>query len=134
MFLGKKMSKLLHVLVVEDTVIAQFVTKSHLTQLGCVVDTASDGLIALDKSNNVVYDVILMDLGLGDGPDGFEVTTLIKQQSKLNQHTPVMALTIHSESQFNEKAQSVGIERFIYKPFRLADATEIVDYLTNKTS
>lgn len=126
------MSNLLHVLVVEDTVIAQFVTKSHLTQLGCVVDTASNGFMALDKANTVSYDVILMDLGLGEGPDGFEVTTLIKTQSKLNKNTPVMALTIHSESQFNEKAQSVGIVRFIYKPFRLADAKEIVDYLTNK--
>lgn len=123
----------LHVLVVEDTIIAQLATKTHLTDLGCLVDTASSGSIALTKSNVTQYDVILMDLGLGDGPNGFEITTLIKTQSLLNKQTPVMALTIHSESQFNEKAQSVGIVKFIYKPFQLDEAKEVIEYLQDRT-
>ena len=121
------MSKPLSVLIVEDMTVAQLAAKAHLTQLGCVVDTADDGAMALAKVNTVHYDAILMDLSLGHGPDGFEVTTLIKTQSTLNKNTPIIALTIYSESEFNEKARSVGIVDFIYKPFTLTEAKELVD-------
>ncbi|MFY7697852.1 MAG: response regulator [Legionella sp.] len=121
------MSKPLTVLIVEDMPIARLAAKAHLNQLGCVVDTADDAETALKMVNDVQYDAILMDLSLGQGPDGFEVTHLIKTQSLLNKNTPIIALTIYSESEFNEKARSVGIIDFIYKPFTLTEAKELVE-------
>jgi len=121
------MSKPLNVLIVEDMTVAQLVAKAHLIELGCVVDTADDGAMALQKVDNKQYDAILMDLGLGNGPDGFEVATLIKTHSTLNKNTPIIALTIYSESEFNAKARSVGIVDFIYKPFTIVEARELVE-------
>ncbi|MCL9684505.1 response regulator [Legionella maioricensis] len=72
-----------HILIVEDTMIAQVVLKTQMMKQGCTVDTASDGVSALNLALLTHYDIILMDIGLGDGPDGFEVAVQIKNKARL---------------------------------------------------
>lgn len=117
----------MRILIVEDAKAAQVVAKLHLTELNCIVDTADNGTAAFEKANKIHYDAILMDLGLSNGPNGFEATNLIKTQSLLNKDTPIIALTIHSEAQFNAQAAAVGMAGFLYKPFTLSEAKELVD-------
>lgn len=126
------MNHSLHILVVEDSVVAQTVARLQLTKLGAVVELAADGIEALQKTNITQFDLILMDIGLGDGPDGFEVTTQIKQDSTMNQTTPIIAVTAHGEPEFIDKAQSCGMERYFNKPFTPAAAQEIIDYVTHQ--
>ncbi|ARG96917.1 response regulator [Legionella micdadei] len=123
----------IHVLVVEDTLIAQMVAKAQLAKLGCLVDIASNGKIALEKTMTFSYDLILMDIGLGEGPDGFEVATLIKKQSTINKNTPIIAVTAHGEPDYAKKALAVGIERYFNKPFTPASAKAILYHLENKS-
>ncbi|KTC85462.1 MULTISPECIES: response regulator [Legionella] len=122
----------LHVLVVEDSPVARTVAKLHFTKLGCSVDTAENGKAALEKALNTKYNVILMDIGLGEGPDGFEVTSEIKNNSGINQATPVIAVTAHGEPEYTDKAMACGIERYFNKPFTPIAAKEIIDYVNNK--
>ena len=125
------MDKPVRILIVEDAKAAQIVAKLHLTELNCLVDTADNGMMALEKTNTLRYDAILMDLGLSNGPNGFETTQLIKTQSLLNKETPVIALTIHSEAQFNTQAAACGMAGFLYKPFTSSEAKELVDLIKN---
>lgn len=125
------MDNLVRILVVEDTLIAQVVLKTQLTQLGCEVDVASDGMIALDKALKNPYDLILMDIGLGDGPDGFDVTLSIKNKSKINKDTPIMAVTAHGEPEYEEKARACGMLGYFKKPFTAPDAKIILEHLEN---
>lgn len=118
-----------HVLVVEDTLIAQMLTKIQLTQLGCLVDIASDAQIALEKSMTKAYDLILMDIGLGEGLDGFEVTSQIKMHSPMNKHTPVIALTAHNDPEYVEKARQVGMKHYFNKPVTPTDIQKMLEYL-----
>lgn len=118
----------LRILVVEDSLIALVVIKTQLTKLGCLVDTATNGESALEEACSKPYDLILMDIGLGDGPDGFEVAAHIKQQSKVNNLTPIMAVTSHGEKEYIEKALKVGMVGFFHKPFTLEDAIKIIEY------
>lgn len=120
----------LHILVVEDSPIAQVVVKAQLIKLGCTVDIAPDGISALEKAISTRYDIILMDIGLGSGPDGFEVTIQIKEQSKLNNTTPIMAVTTHEGPEFNDRATEVGMEGYFNKPFNSQDAQKIIDYVS----
>ncbi len=120
-----------HILIVEDTMIAQVVLKTQMIKQGCTVDTASDGVSALNLALLTHYDIILMDIGLGDGPDGFEVAMQIKKQSKINRNTPIMAVTSHGEPEYYHKAAAAGMEGYFYKPFKPDDAKIIVDYLKN---
>jgi CheY-like chemotaxis protein len=119
----------LHTLVVEDSPIAQRVMTIQMTQQGCQVDLASDGAMALEKAMRTRYDVILMDIGLGDGPDGFEVTAQIKELCPLNKATPVMAVTAHNEPEFREKALEYGMIGYFNKPFTPDDAQIVIDTL-----
>ncbi len=125
------MDKTLHILIVEDSLIAQIVIKKQMEGLGCLVETADDGSSALEKAMLKPYDLILMDIGLGDGPDGFEVSISIKQQSQVNKETPIMAVTSHGEPEFATKAQEVGMVGYYNKPFTPSDAKKILDYFNN---
>lgn len=125
------MGKPWHILIVEDTKVAQVVIKKQLTDHGCVVDTASNGEEALKMAMTTRYDIILMDIGLGNGPDGFAVAMDIKQQSQINSTTPIMAVTSHGEPEYYHKAIFVGMEGYFNKPFTPTDAMTIIDYLNN---
>lgn len=126
------MTHVIHVLLVEDTLIAQTVVKTQLIDQGCEVDVATDGVSALEKAMHKTYDLILMDLGLGEGPNGLEVTYQIKNQSALNKKTPIIAVTSHTSSEYMDKAMQVGIDHYFNKPFTPDDAKVIVDYIKTK--
>ena len=126
------MSCSIRVLLVEDTLIAQIIAKNHFSKQGCEVDVAEDGHVALEMASQNQYDLILMDVGLGDGPDGFEVTSSIKNTCLLNKNTPVIAITAHGESSYKEKALDVGIEQYFNKPLTPDDVKKIIDYIKTK--
>lgn len=115
------MTKCCRILVVEDTIIAQQIIKTILENEGCSVDIAPDGAAALDKAMHQTYDLILMDIGLGDGPDGFDVAVAIKAESRFNQTTPIYAVTAHNEPDYQQKALSVGMIGYFNKPLSQQD-------------
>lgn len=129
--LEKKMNNPLYVLIVEDSPIAQKVATIYMTKQGCKVDVADCGSIALDKTKNTLYDLILMDIGLGDGADGFEVTRQIKQESNLNQKTPIMAVTSHDGPDYRNKAKESGMIGYFNKPFTEKEAKILLEALKN---
>ncbi len=119
----------IRILIVEDTRIAQLVVKAYMTHLGCTVDIAEDGKSAIENTTQTRYDLILMDIGLGDGPNGFEVTQYIKTHNALNKDTPIIALTSHGDSDIRQKAADAGMILFLRKPFTTAYAQQVMDYL-----
>jgi len=127
------MTRLLQVLLVEDSQIAQLATKMQLIKQGCAVEVAPDGACAIQKTLAQHFDFILMDIGLGEGPDGFEVTQSIKNQKKgMNLNTPVFAVTAHSEAGYLEKAKTLGIVRYYNKPFTLTNIMEIMGLIASR--
>lgn len=126
------MSHVIKALIVEDTPIAQVIAKKHMEAQGCEVEIASDGIVALEKALKNQYSVILMDIGLGDGPDGFEVAKQIKSQPNPNMTTVIAALTSHSSPEDIEHAMQSGMEKYYSKPFCLEDSSELVNYVKEK--
>src|SRR5690349_66085 len=61
------------VLVVEDDGDLREVMAGALTGDGHVVVEAADGAAALDALADASFDLVLLDIGLGPGPDGVEV-------------------------------------------------------------
>jgi CheY-like chemotaxis protein len=102
------------VLLVEDTLLAQLAQKLSLEEAGCQVDVASTGEQAIELSMENNYNLILMDIGLGD-TDGFAVTKAIKKNSIQNRSTPVIALTAHSIEDFGSKVDECGMQSFLTK-------------------
>ncbi|MBL7479710.1 ATP-binding protein [Legionella bononiensis] len=121
-----KRNKLPYILVVEDNLIAQSVAKSLLSALSCQVDVASEGTTAITLCDNNKYDLIFMDIGLGEGIDGYEITHHLRTKSPLAQATPIIALTAHSGDENKQRCIEAGMDAVLTKPLTQAHATDIL--------
>lgn len=114
-----------HVLVVEDNGIAQIAAKTLLSAMSCRVDIAASGMDALALCNKNHYDLIFMDIGLGAGLDGYEVTHHLRTKPDAN-HIPIIALTAHGGDDNKERCISAGMDAVLTKPLTHAHAADIL--------
>lgn len=106
---GKK-----RVLVVDDFDDAREMYAEYLEFAGFQVETARNGLEAVEKAQEASPDIILMDLSLPI-MDGWEATRRIKQDAR-TRDIPVMALSGHVFSGNAEQARDAGCDEFVAKP------------------
>ena len=123
---SKKALKISRVLLVEDNFIAQEVARALLSVLSCHVDIASNGTEALALYDKNHYDLILMDIGLGEGMDGYEVTHHIRNQKDNSKHTPIIALTAHASDENKQRCIEAGMDAVLTKPLTQAYAVDIL--------
>jgi signal transduction histidine kinase/CheY-like chemotaxis protein len=106
-----------HVLVVEDTPMNQQLALWTLQKLGCSVDIAENGDIALQKIRSTNYDLILMDLQM-PGMDGLTATYEIRriEITEALKMTPIVAMTAHVLDEDRALAEKAGMQDFLIKP------------------
>ncbi len=106
-----------HVLVVEDTPMNQQLAQWTLQKLGCSVDIAENGEVAIQKIRSASYDLILMDLQM-PGMDGITATYEIRriEITEALQMTPIVAMTAHVLDEDRILAQKAGMQDFLIKP------------------
>lgn len=102
------------VLVVEDYEDAREMYAAYLQFSGYRVAEASNGLEALDKTRELMPDIILMDLALPK-MDGWEATRLLKLDER-TRHIPIVALTGHALAGHADGARQAGCDSFVTKP------------------
>lgn len=122
----RKNSKLTNVLVVEDNIIAQLAVKIILSSMACHVDVASNGEEALVSCNKNNYDMILMDIGLGEGMDGYDVTRHIRKIPGDIKDAPIIALTAHGADENKQRCIEAGMNAVLTKPLTKAQAADIL--------
>jgi two-component system, sensor histidine kinase and response regulator len=105
------------ILVVEDTPMNQQLAIWTLEKLGCSVDIAENGEVALKKIRNDVYDLILMDLQM-PGMDGLTAAHEIRriEVTEALKMTPIVAMTAHVLDEDRILAQKAGMQDFLIKP------------------
>jgi len=105
------------ILVVEDTPMNQQLAIWTLEKLGCSVDIAENGEVALKKIQNDVYDLILMDLQM-PGMDGLTAAHEIRriEVTESLKMTPIVAMTAHVLDEDRILAQKAGMQDFLIKP------------------
>ncbi|OGO94219.1 MAG: hypothetical protein A3F41_03250 [Coxiella sp. RIFCSPHIGHO2_12_FULL_44_14] len=112
------------VLVVEDNLINQKISKMLLEQLGCRVDVASSSQEALEKIKHT-YEMIFMDIGLPDR-DGFETVELIRQQEAPGWRVPIIAMTAHVLAQDRQRCFEAGMDEVMTKPIMQTDLMAVL--------
>jgi two-component system, cell cycle response regulator DivK len=127
--MGESQSPL--VLVVEDYQDAREMYAAYLQFSGYRVAEAANGIEALEKTRELMPDIILMDLALPK-MDGWEATRRLKADD-LTKHIPIVALTGHALAGHAEGARQAGCDAFVTKPC-LPDAlvTEIERMLSSR--
>ena len=117
------------VLLVEDNMANQKVAIAMLNMLGCDIDLADDGLVAVTKFDEDTYDVILMDCQMPN-MDGFAATAAIRAKEEEEQRaspTPVIAVTANALASDRERCLAAGMNDYVSKPFRLGDLKEAIE-------
>ena len=115
----------LKVLVVEDNLINQEVCRDILELMGCDVAITSDGSEAVKLVREFPYDVILMDIQLPPGIDGYESARQIRREN-LPKQPIVIALTASALDGDKEKALDAGMDDYVSKPM---EASQLEDAL-----
>jgi two-component system sensor histidine kinase/response regulator len=106
-----------HVLLVEDNPVNLEVGVGILEGFGCKVETAANGVEALDQYAGGKYAVIFMDCQMPE-MDGFEATAEIrKREAKTGMRTPIVALTASAIEGDREKCLAAGMDDYVPKPF-----------------
>jgi CheY-like chemotaxis protein len=108
-----------NVLIIEDDPdVAEWLAHA-LTFSGHRVTTAIDGTAGLDKARQLSPDVILCDLGLPGGLDGYAVARRLQQDATLA-HCYRIALSGYTQPEDQARARAAGFEAHISKPPDLA--------------
>lgn len=113
------------VLVVEDNPVNLEVAQSMLEFMGCRVDSAQNGVEAVEKAAKVPYDLILMDCHMPE-MDGFEATRLIREKEENGEgggqrHTTIIALSGDADILENGNYLTVGMDDFLGKPYDIKE-------------
>jgi CheY-like chemotaxis protein/HPt (histidine-containing phosphotransfer) domain-containing protein len=103
------------ILLAEDNPANQMIGIGMLKRLGLQVDTAGNGLEAVEAIQTRPYDLVLMDIGMPE-MDGIEATHKIRQLDGDCANIPVIAMTAHVMKGDREEILSQGLNDYICKP------------------
>jgi len=117
------------VLIVEDDYISSLAVQQMLTN-NFVITSVSNGEDAIKKSEQEVFDIILMDINLKYGINGIEAAQRIR---KINgyQNTPIVAMTAYVMNEDKKDFLDSGCSHYIPKPFNQADLLGLLLKITN---
>jgi len=116
------------ILIVEDNKINAFIVKRFMEKK-YLIHIAENGHKALEEAKTHEFDLVLMDINLGDEQlDGIEV---LKHMRTLDQYqsTPIIATTAYALDGDRERFLNEGFNAYIAKPLRKADLLQKVEEL-----
>lgn len=117
------------ILVVEDDSTSRDVI-NHFLKKVYYVSFANDGETALDCLSDKQFDLIIMDINLGSGINGVEVTEKIRKTSGYRS-TPIIAATAFAMLGDREKFLSKGFDHYISKPYLKPQLLKLLSDILN---
>jgi chemosensory pili system protein ChpA (sensor histidine kinase/response regulator) len=116
------------VMVVDDSVTVRKVTSRFLERNGMDVLLATDGVDAMRLLQEHTPDVMLLDIEM-PRMDGFEVASRIKHSSRL-EHLPIIMITSRTGQKHRERAEAIGVDRYLGKPYQEIELLHNINDLT----
>src|SRR5438105_5656801 len=108
----------LNILVVDDeSDLREMLTRSFSRE-GHRVLAVADGRAAIDRASTDHFDIVLLDVALGAGPDGYEVCRTLRERRNV---VPVIMLTALDSEADAVLGLEAGADDYVTKPFGLAE-------------
>lgn len=119
------MDNKLKLLILDDDEISRYYV-SYVYKKTANVDAVEDAETAIKKASELIYDVILLDIGLRGRLNGIDV---LKEMRKLPEYSnvPIIAFTAFAMAGDKEKFLSEGFNDYISKPFTKEELFALVD-------
>lgn len=116
------MQKNVSILVVDDHPVNRMLLLDQLNILGCLVDAAENGEVALTCMEHREYDLVFTDLQMRV-MNGFALSSLIGRRER---KVPVIAITSHTSEEDRQKCRDHGIVEVLFKPASLQDISSAI--------
>ena len=104
-------------LVDDDEPLRDMLTRSFERE-GHHVTAVPDGHAALRAAADRAYDVVLLDVALGEGPTGHDVARLLRDRRDV---VPIIMLTALDSEADAVQGLEAGADDYVTKPFGLAE-------------
>jgi chemosensory pili system protein ChpA (sensor histidine kinase/response regulator) len=104
------------VLVVDDSLTVRKITTRLLTREGFRVDSAKDGVDALERMHDLVPDVVLLDVEM-PRMDGFELARVMRSDARLKS-VPIIMITSRTADKHRNHAMEIGVNVYLGKPYQ----------------
>lgn len=96
-----------------------------------VVETASDSTEAFKKLKQKKFAVILLDINLCQGLNGFEIAKKVRKDLTAS-NTPIIAVTAHAFREAENKIIECGCSDYISKPFTKKNLLDKINKALNQ--
>jgi len=111
------------VLLVEDNAINIKVALKIFEKLNIAVQVATNGAEAVDKANEIAYDLIFMDVQMPI-MNGIEASKTLRKQGH---EEPIIAMTANAMIEHRNECLAAGMNDFLSKPVNLNSLRAIVE-------
>ncbi|WP_254775323.1 Hpt domain-containing protein [Pseudoxanthomonas sp. GM95] len=107
------------VMVVDDSLTMRKVTSRVLERHNLEVSTARDGVEALERLEERVPDLMLLDIEM-PRMDGYELATAMRADPRFA-GVPIVMITSRTGDKHRQRALEIGVQRYMGKPYQELD-------------
>ncbi|MCY7312993.1 MAG: response regulator [Pseudoxanthomonas sp.] len=107
------------VMVVDDSLTMRKVTGRVLERHNFEVAVARDGIEALERLEEKVPDLMLLDIEM-PRMDGYELATAMKADPRFKD-VPIVMITSRTGDKHRQRAMEIGVQRYMGKPYQELD-------------
>ncbi|MEI7481627.1 MAG: response regulator [Elusimicrobiota bacterium] len=119
------------ILIVDDDDTILLIFQTHLSKAGHLVETAVDGVDALEKTSSFKPDLILLDINM-PRMSGFEVVKNLKENAE-TKDIPIFIMTSLKQDANIKRAYELGINEYITKPINIEHLKLRIDKFLGNT-
>ena len=115
------------VMVVDDSITMRKVSGRVLERHNYEVVTAKDGVDALERLEERLPDLMLLDIEM-PRMDGYELATRMRADVRMR-NIPIIMITSRTGEKHRQRAFEIGVERYLGKPYQEAELMRNVNEL-----
>jgi DNA-binding response OmpR family regulator len=108
----------LRILVVDDEENLRETLTRSFSREGHAVTAVAGGAEAIERAGSEPFDVVLLDVALGPGPNGYEVCRALRERRNV---VPIIMLTALDTEADAVQGLEAGADDYVTKPFGLAE-------------
>jgi DNA-binding response OmpR family regulator len=108
----------LEILVVDDEAPLREMLVRSFTREGHRVTPVADGASAIERAGAGNFDIVLLDVALGTGPNGYDVCRTLRARRNV---VPIIMLTALDSEADAVQGLEAGADDYVTKPFGLAE-------------
>ncbi len=124
-----KVSQAVRVLIVDDSITMRKVTSEMLMRHGYQVETARNGIEAMNHITDHCPDLVLLDVEMPK-MDGFEVASAIRNDPQFRA-LPIIMITSRTGAKHHARAKALSVNHYIGKPFQESTLLIAIKKLTS---